>query len=736
MVGREGIAAPGEAAGEQETVEGEAAVAATAVGSGAMGTESEAAVAVEAAVAAGLEGVAAEATKMVVAAELGGPDAASGGGSASPSAIPQAWQPEEPGPPVAQERTEVVELAASPEPVTASVLAAAVTAAAGEQDGARTEEGAPIAAASAGTSAAAEGASTQGHGLGGSGRRGHGAGGIAGAARGKMKLRAQPAPRRPGAGLGLGPPGPLLGWLLQGQLPRGQERQLPSVGTSDGRREAGDRIRLAPTPIITAGNAVAGPSTQQPPRRDSRSSTGGEERTTTAAVTAQQTPRRETRSVTRAQGITWGQPRVGQATPMLAPWIPAGRPQQAGRGEQNAGPRGGETARGTRGGGRGARGGWGGRGPIVGGRVSLVRTGTLRERHERPEQAEPAMNHNEEDDVNTDEGGDYVAESAEPSEEISLEDEEEVHMTRKAGERRRTHNNGVNHQGDNPQGTGIGNEEVPGVRGNPQVVGENGDAPNEGQSDSGVKSPSDLADDSAIWELAATWDKYPLQKGDQPFVVRRMPPKILESYTLCLLAPLIRLSNNPDCPGAWAILQYFPRLTLRPAPEPVEGSRWTAIELRLHQFQLGSWQALYTDACVIPDNESPIRHQPDDAGLCARAEGLIRKGNISKAVAALRTTPLAEATAATLTALQAKHPAAETSLPGLVTGFNRSTLSVSADELREILKKCPNGVGAGPSGTCFEHLKDPALANGEVLILLAKRYREAQSVSSTPSDRY
>ncbi|CAI5959293.1 unnamed protein product [Closterium sp. NIES-65] len=147
LVGRVEITAPREAAGEQEPVEGEAAAAAAAGGSGAMGTESEAAVTVEAAAAAGLEGVAAEATEMVAAAELGGPDAASGGGSASPSAIPQAWQPEEPGPPVAQERTEAVELVAPPENVTAPVLAAAVAAASGEQGGARTEEGAPVAVA-------------------------------------------------------------------------------------------------------------------------------------------------------------------------------------------------------------------------------------------------------------------------------------------------------------------------------------------------------------------------------------------------------------------------------------------------------------------------------------------------------------------------------------------------------------------------------------------------------------
>ncbi|CAI5958841.1 unnamed protein product [Closterium sp. NIES-64] len=253
-VGREGIAAPEELAEDQEAG-GDAATATAAVGNGATVTESEA---VEVVVVAGPEGVAAEATGAEVAVESDGPDAAFGGGSASPSAIPQAWQPEEPGPAVALERTKEVELAASPEPVTASVLVAAVTAAAGERDRAWAEEDAPTAAASAGTSTTTEGASKQGHSRGGSDRRGHGPGGTAGAARGKMKLRAQPAPRRPRAGLGPGPLGPLLGWLLQGQLPQGQERQWPSVGTSGGDMEAGNGIRQTPTANTNvAGNAVA-----------------------------------------------------------------------------------------------------------------------------------------------------------------------------------------------------------------------------------------------------------------------------------------------------------------------------------------------------------------------------------------------------------------------------------------------------------------------------------------------
>ncbi|CAI5994175.1 unnamed protein product [Closterium sp. NIES-64] len=142
---RVGITAHREAPEEQETTGGEAAAAEAAGGSGAMGSETEVAATVEDAAAAGLEGVAAEATETTAAAEPGGPDAASGGGSASPSPIPQARQPGETGPPVAQEPTVAVELTASPEPVTASAPAAVATAATGEQGGARTEEDAPVA---------------------------------------------------------------------------------------------------------------------------------------------------------------------------------------------------------------------------------------------------------------------------------------------------------------------------------------------------------------------------------------------------------------------------------------------------------------------------------------------------------------------------------------------------------------------------------------------------------------
>ncbi|CAI5996650.1 unnamed protein product [Closterium sp. NIES-64] len=207
LVGREGIAAPGEVVEEQGTPGDEAAAAAATVGNAATLTELEVTAVAEAAGAVGPEAVAAGATLIRTAIV--------------------ALQPEELEQAVDPEQTVELALAALPEPVTAAALAAAVTAAAWELDGDLAKEDAPIATASAEMSAAADGASTQGHGQEGSDRRGHGLAASAGAARGKTvkkKLRAQPAPRRPGAGLVPGPPGPLLGWLLQGQLPRGQDQ--------------------------------------------------------------------------------------------------------------------------------------------------------------------------------------------------------------------------------------------------------------------------------------------------------------------------------------------------------------------------------------------------------------------------------------------------------------------------------------------------------------------------------
>ncbi|CAI5533662.1 unnamed protein product [Closterium sp. Naga37s-1] len=498
----------------------------------------------------------------------GGTDAVFGGGSTSRSANHQGAQQQtlELGLAVDREQSEAVTLSASPAPVPAAVLAAAMTAAtvAGNLADAPIEGEASVAAVSAGTSAAAEGADTRERDQAASERRGHGTGapGRAAHGRGGRKLRAQPAPRRPGAGLGPGAPGPLRGWSEQEQSPLSPERRPPSVG-----QERGEGDEEADVRHVAGHNAPEAATTQG--------------------------PQRETRSSTRSQGITWGRPRLGLAH---SPWIPAGRAPQAGRGGRNDESRTGEGApsRGARGGGRGARGGRRGGGAIVGGREALVRSGTWRERHDRPEQEAPLTNQEERDTGNGEDGGDYVAETPETSEEISLEEEGDT-TGRERGRRE---------FGRNPQ------------------------------------------------------------------------------------------DRNP---GAWVILQFLPRLTLRPLPEPVQGSRWVGIEGRLHRFQQGSWAELFEEARVIPDTENPSRHQADDAGLCARAEGLMKKGNISKAVAALRAAPLAEATPATLAALQAKHPDAASPPAMFVSGYTHSELRVTPDDLREILKRCPNGVGAGPS---------------------------------------
>ncbi|CAI5509122.1 unnamed protein product [Closterium sp. Naga37s-1] len=676
----------------QETPRDEAAAVAVERGSVAAATAS---VEVVGEVAAAAE-VPAEAVTTL--GRAGGTAAAFGGGSTSLSANHQGAQLQtlELGPAVDLEPSEAVALSASPAPVPAAVLAAAMTAAtaAGNQADAPVEGEVPVAAVSAGTSAAAEGADTQERDQAASGRRGHGTVAPVHAARGKggRRLRAQPAPRRPGAGLGPGAPGPLRGWSEQEESPLTPERQPPSVGQE---REEGDEeadVRHVAGHISPEAGTTRG-------------------------------PQRETRSSTRPQGITWGRPRLGLARQTHSPWIPAGRAPQAGRGGRNDESRTGEGApiRGAQGGGRGARGGRRGGGAIVGGREALVRSGTWRERHDRPEQEAPPTNQEERDTGNGEDGGDYVAETPETSEEISLEAEGDTTGRERGRRAIGRHPQDRNLGGGNPQ------DRNPGARnpqeGNHHERGEIGAVTSESQRETGqptVQSPAELVANEAIWQQAATWEVAPLQRGDQPFLVRRMPPKILESYTLCVLAPLLRLQKNPDCPGAWVILQFLPRLTLRPLPEPVQGSRWVGIEGRLHRFQQGSWAKLFEEAKVIPDTENPSRHQADAAGLCARAEGLMKKGNISKAVAALRATPLAETTPATLAALRAKHPDAASPPARFVSGYTHSELRVTPDDLRELLKRCPNGVGAGPSGTCFEHLKDPALASEEVLILLAQ----------------
>ncbi|CAI6003511.1 unnamed protein product [Closterium sp. NIES-64] len=133
--------------------------------------------------------------------------------------------------------------------------------------------------------------------------------------------------------------------------------------------------------------------------------------------------------------------------------------------------------------------------------------------------------------------------------------------------------------------------------------------------DTDVPSPSDLAEADEIWQVAGEWNADILQRGEQPFLVRQLPSQILDRYCLCLMATLFCLWKYHACPGGWKILHFLPRLTLRPAPEPVTGSCWACIEARLHKFQRGDWADLFEEAGVIPAIEGPVRHQADEEGI-------------------------------------------------------------------------------------------------------------------------
>ncbi|CAI5535269.1 unnamed protein product [Closterium sp. Naga37s-1] len=370
LAGREGIAAPGEsaadAAGAEAAKTGFAAEAdAPEPGAATPLEESDVAAAAEVTEAARERTQAVETAGGVSVAETA---AASDGGLISPSALSPTAPLLPVGGGLAAEEVQTVPLAESPSPLGTVEIAAIVTGATRRQGVPSNEETAPTAAESAGTSAAGVAANRQGHGRAGSDRPGPGTGAAACAARGKTgkKLRVQPAPRRPGVGLGPGVPGPLLGWLLQGQPPPAQGHPPPS-----GERGMGE-------------NAAA-------------------------------------------------------------------NQEAAGSDDANA-------------------------------------------------------------------GGEYEPSEEHASEECSLEDE----MDERTREARRRED----------AGTRTGRRNQPAV---PIVPGPTAG----GVPEPSARSPSDLAEDDAIWQQAATWDPAQLQRGDQPFLVRRLPPQVLDSYTLCILAPLL-----------------------------------------------------------------------------------------------------------------------------------------------------------------------------------------------------
>ncbi|CAI5954544.1 unnamed protein product [Closterium sp. NIES-65] len=433
--------------------------------------------------------------------------------SVSPSATPRVAQVEAEGTRLGAdpEQTAEVALSASPTPVTPVVSATT-----GEQGDAPMAEGAMTAGACAGMPAAAAAASRQEHGQAVGEFPGPANGDSSGAARSKLKkkLRAQPAPRRPGAGLGPGSPGPLRGvsGLNEAATETAATRHAEQLAAN---QDNGTHSHSPLGPVAPVEEAVA------------------------------------TRRSARLGTVTWGPPRGGRT-----PWMPVGRAglEATARPVPAAG-------RGFRGMGRGRRGGRRGGVARLGGAEIQARTGPWRERHDRPEVLEAAANR--EEARSAEDTGDpeiMCGEEAGPeSEEISLDNEEEVGRGR----------NRVRGAGEGVDGVTSHAEGVP----VPAATVTNE-----------VKSPATLAEDDAIWQAAEMWTLDLLQRMDQPFLVRRLPPQVLDKFCLCLLAPLLRLSTNPECPGAWAILLYLPRLTLRPPPEPVAGSRWAEIEARLHHF--------------------------------------------------------------------------------------------------------------------------------------------------------
>ncbi|CAI5975265.1 unnamed protein product [Closterium sp. NIES-64] len=404
-------------------------------------------------------------------------------------------------------------VAVSPSPLGELEIAAVVAEVARQPVQPLNEPSAPTAAESAGMSAAAAAVNMRGRGQAPDGTGGLVTGAASGAApkRSKVKLRAQPAPRRPGAGLGPGAPGSLLGWLRQGQSPLEQARlsssaPQPAMGPGGrGNMEVADR----------AHRGTEQPSRMQQPMEGS--------------PMTQQATHRETRSSTRGRGIVWGRPSgAGRAT-MATPWVPAGWGLRSA--QESAGGGGAGVTSAIPRGGRGGRGGACGRGvPLLDGEAAIVRSGTWRDRQDRLERVPTPGNEGEEVSRNSQNGSKFIPSHSEASEEeVTLGDDENQHLLAQR-QVRRTEQGGIPQPPDVPAG------QAPAVPPQPSE-----------------KSPADLAKDESIWRMASTWDIAPLQRADQPFLVRRLPPKIVESYTLCLLAPLLRLAEKPDCVGAWTV---------------------------------------------------------------------------------------------------------------------------------------------------------------------------------------
>ncbi|CAI7807155.1 unnamed protein product [Closterium sp. NIES-54] len=111
----------------------------------------------------------------------------------------------------------------------------------------------------------------------------------------------------------------------------------------------------------------------------------------------------------------------------------------------------------------------------------------------------------------------------------------------------------------------------------------------------------------------------------------------------------------------------------------------------------------------------PPRHQPDATGVISQAEGLAKRGSLRRAVLALESTPVYTPSPEILEELRQKHPPA---VHEAVTWPvpPESKLSITHAKFARILGRCENEVGAGPSGTTFEHMRDAATINYGVAV--------------------
>ncbi|CAI7792244.1 unnamed protein product, partial [Closterium sp. NIES-53] len=237
------------------------------------------------------------------------------------------------------------------------------------------------------------------------------------------------------------------------------------------------------------------------------------------------------------------------------------------------------------------------------------------------------------------------------------------------------------------------------------------DARGDVYEDQQAPAPADLFADIANWDLC------PLRDSRQPPLARLPPRPLRESFAICLLTPLLHLAKNPDSSSGWKLLLFLPRILLRSSS--ARKPDWRGMGDSLTRFRQGLWRNLYNEAADAVANSPQPRHVPDTTGKLARAEGLAKRGNRAKSLQTLTATPVCTPSAEVLDALMVRHPEASRAIPDWVHDFaSENVPSITARDFRRLLAKCPNGVGAEPSGATFEHLRDATLGNADVLAQL------------------